>query len=282
MRAEQFAPGVTAPEVPGKSDLFLVFHKRNILIQTGDGIPVIPTRGMLSSITETLESCVYIGNLGETHCYTGIAGEAISPDGCKYTDLRTAFLKGREELRPALSTAALVRDWIENTKYCGRCGSKTSSQGNEWGSFCPSCGLTTYPRMSPAVIVAVIKDGKILLAHNSRFPTPVYSLIAGFVEAGEDLESAVHREILEETGLEVKRVRYFSSQCWPFPDSLMVAYIAEYASGELELNEELTDAQWFDRDTMPEVPVRGPISRSVIDWYLETGGVGALPQEKAR
>jgi NAD+ diphosphatase len=176
----------------------------------------------------------------------------------------------------------LVKDWILNTRYCGRCGARTTTLDHEWGNSCPDCGHTAYPRMSPAVIVAVIKEGKILLAHNRRFTTPVYSLIAGFVEAGEDLEGAVHREILEETGLRVKNVRYFDSQCWPFPDSLMVAYVAEYASGELKINEELMDAQWFDRDNMPDVPVRGPISRMVIDWYLETGGYGALRQEMER
>jgi NAD+ diphosphatase len=280
--AEQFIPGVAAPDIPGKSDLFFVFHNRDVLVQNGDGKPLFPARGAITSLIETLVSCVYIGALGDTHCYSGIAGDATPPNGCAYTDLRSAFIDGKAELRPALSTAALVRDWVINTKYCGRCGTQTTTHEHEWGSCCPSCGLTTYPRMSPAVIVAVLKDDKILLAHNRRFSTPVYSLIAGFVEAGESLEGAVHREVLEETGLEVKGVRYFSSQCWPFPDSLMVAYIAEYASGDIKVNEELADAQWFGRDSMPEVPVRGPISRSVIDWYLETGGVGALPQEKAR
>lgn len=277
-----FIPSVEAPEKKSEADLFFIFQKRDILAKKIDGGLTIPNRGEISSFAETLISCVYIGALGEIHCYTGIAGDADTPDGCAFTDLRSGFVGSRKELRPAISTASLVKDWIINTKYCGRCGTKTEPHGKEWGSCCPSCGLTTYPRMSPAVIVAVIKEGKILLAHNQRFTAKVYSLIAGFVEAGESLESAVHREILEETGLEVKNVRYFSSQCWPFPDSLMVAYVAEYLSGDLVLNEELADAQWFDRDNMPEVPVRGPISRSVIDWYLETGGVGALPQEKAQ
>ena len=278
----QFIPGVTEPESQSESDLFFVFHQRDLLTKNDGEKPVVPARKDISTFTDRLESCVYIGAIGDTHCYTGIVGEAISPEGCTYRDLRSAFLDGREEQRPAISTAALVRDWVVNTKFCGRCGTKTTTHEHEWGSRCPSCGHTTYPRMSPAVIVAVLKEGKILLAHNRRFTAPVYSLVAGFVEAGENLECAVHREVLEETGLEVKNVRYFSSQCWPFPDSLMVAYIAEYVSGDIVLNEELADAQWFDRDTMPKVPVQGPISRSVIDWYLETGGVGALPQERVR
>ncbi len=282
MQLEQFIPGVAGSTAPLKKDLLFVFNKRDLLIRNGRSETTIPSREELAALPESFESCVYIGALGDTPCYVCIVGDAIVPSGCAYTDLRSAFLGGTEKLQPALSTAALVRDWIVNTKYCGRCGTKTSALDHEWGSSCPSCGHTTYPRMSPAVIVAVLKEGKILLAHNRRFSTPIYSLIAGFVEAGENLESAVHREILEETGIEVKQVRYFASQCWPFPDSLMVAYIAEYVSGTLTLNEELVDAKWFDRDSMPEVPVRGPISRKVIDWYLETGGAGALPEEKAR
>ena len=277
-----FIPSVEAPENPSESDLFFIFHKREILAKITGENPATPTRREVSGVSDSLDSCIYIGALGDTHCYMGITGEPSAPEGLAYIDLRTGFIGSREELRPALSTAKLVKDWIINTKYCGRCGTKTTRHATEWGSCCPACGLTTYPRMSPAVIVAVIKEGKILLAHNRRFTAPVYSLIAGFVEAGESLESAVHREILEETGLVVKNVRYFSSQCWPFPDSLMVAYVAEYVSGDIVVNDELVDAKWFDRDTMPEVPVRGPISRAVIDWYLETGGVGALPQEKAR
>ena len=282
MQIEIFIPGAHTNEKPAESDLFFIFHEKNMLVRNTGQYLVAPSRGELAAVSETLKECLYIGTLGEVPCYTSIAREDTVPDGYSYTDLRSVFFKGEAALRPAVSTAALVRDWWLNTRYCGRCGTKTVPLEHEWCSSCPACGYTAYPRMSPAIIVAVLKEGKILLAHNSRFPRPFYSLIAGFVEPGESLESTVHREILEETGLAVKNLRYFSSQCWPFPDSLMVGFVAEHASGTIKLNDELSDAGWFDKENMPPVPDRGPISRRIIDWYLETGGDGVLPEDMAR
>ena len=281
MQTESFIPEIATDKEPQESDLLFIFHERKMLVRDTDGAPSAPSRGELPALSQILEKGLYIGTLDNTPCYTAIVDENVAPDGYSFISLRYLYFRGVANLRPAISTAALVRDWAINTRYCGRCGAKTSTLENEWCSTCPDCGYTAYPRMSPAVIVAVLKDGKILLAHNRRFDRPIYSLLAGFVEPGESLESTVHREILEEAGLEVKNLRYHSSQCWPFPDSLMIGYVVEYSSGELKLNEELDDAGWFDKDTMPQIPEKGPIARSIIDWYLETGGDGALPQEKA-
>jgi len=283
MHTESFNPEITTQKEPANSDLFFVFCERKLLVQDNAGTPRAPSREEVAAFCEDIEDELYIGTLGGVPCYTAITQVNNAPDGYSFSDLRYVFFNGEPKLRTPLSTAALLRDWMINTRFCGRCGAKTVPRSNEWCSACPDCGSVAYPRMSPAVIVAVIRDGKILLAHNSRFPVPeMYSLIAGFVEPGESLEDTVHREILEETGLRVKNIRYFSSQCWPFPDSLMVGYVAEHASGEIQLNDELSDAGWFCKDTMPKVPDRGPISRMIIDWYLETGGDAALLQEKAR
>jgi len=281
-RVEFFSPQAGADKIAAESDLFFVFHEKNVLVGTSGENLVAPSRKELTAVLAAMKDPLFIGTLGDVSCYTSIVERDAAPDGYFFTDLRTVFFKTKECMRPALSTAVLVRDWHANTRYCGRCGAKTAPLEREWCSSCPSCGHTAYPRMSPAVIVAVLKEGKILLAHNRRFTTPIYSLIAGFVEPGESLESTVHREILEETGLAVRNLKYFSSQCWPFPDALMVGFIAEYASGTLNINEELLEAGWFDRNSMPRVPDRGPISRRIIDWYLETGGDGVLPGETAR
>lgn len=282
MQIESFLPGINTDKGPTASDLLFIFHERTMLVRNTGQHLAAPTRGELADIPDGLIECRYIGTLDEASCYTAIAKEETAPEGYIFSDLRSVFFKGEAKLRPAVSTAALVRDWIVNTRYCGRCGTKTLPLEHEWCSSCPACGYGAYPRMSPAVIVAVLKEGKILLAHNRRFAGPFYSLIAGFVEPGESLESTVHREILEETGLEVKNLRYFSSQCWPFPDSLMVGFVAEHASGTITLNDELAEAGWFDKNTIPQVPDRGPISRRIIDWYLETGGDGALPEGTGR
>jgi len=127
-----------------------------------------------------------------------------------------------------------------------------------------------YPKISPAVIVAVTKGDKILLAQNTQSKTGYYSVLAGFVEPGENLEDCVRREIKEEAGIDLKNIQYFGSQPWPFPDSLMPGFTAEYAGGDLVLDKtELLDAKWFSADELPQVPSKLSISRSLIDWFVQ-------------
>jgi len=138
------------------------------------------------------------------------------------------------------------------------------------GRECPACGLMVFPRISPAVIVLVEKEGRVLLARGERFTEPFYSVLAGFVEPGETLEDAVHREIEEEVGIKVRNVRYFASQPWPFPDSLMIGFTAEYASGEIAIDKtEIVDARWFDPAHLPTIPGKVSIARRLIDWFVE-------------
>ncbi len=135
---------------------------------------------------------------------------------------------------------------------------------------CPYCQLTIYPRISPAVIVAVIKEQQILLAHAPRFPQGFYSVIAGFVEPGETFEDCVHREVREEVGIEAADIRYFGNQPWPFPDSLMVGFTARYAGGEITVDhDEILEAGWFCADKLPEIPGKVSIARKLIDWFVE-------------
>jgi NAD+ diphosphatase len=136
--------------------------------------------------------------------------------------------------------------------------------------MCPQCGLINYPRLSPAVIVAVLKNNKILLGRNKRFKLPFYSVLAGFVEPGETLEQCVKREIHEEVGITVKNIRYFGSQPWPFPDSLMIAFTADYAGGDIHLDgSEIIDAAWFGKDNLPQIPPRISIARQLIEWFIQ-------------
>ncbi|MBW1850764.1 MAG: NAD(+) diphosphatase [Deltaproteobacteria bacterium] len=179
------------------------------------------------------------------------------------------FSRLGEEVIQVAGLANQLRLWNLNHQFCGKCGNPTENKTDERAKICPQCGLINYPRLSPAIIVAVIKDKQILLAHSSRFPSKFYSVLAGFVEPGETLETCVKREVREEVGLDVKNICYFGSQPWPFPDSLMVAFTAEYAGGKITTdNCEIADANWFSADNLPDVPPRISIARELIDWFL--------------
>ena len=133
--------------------------------------------------------------------------------------------------------------------------------------------IVSFPRISPAIIVLVERDGKALLARSPRFKEGLFSTLAGFVEPGETLEDAVRREVKEEAGIDVKNIRYFGSQPWPFPDSLMVGFTAEYAGGEIKIDDnEILDARWFSAEDMPEIPGKISIARALIDYFLEKAG----------
>jgi NAD+ diphosphatase len=162
-----------------------------------------------------------------------------------------------------------IAQWRAESRFCGSCGGRNTDAEGELARYCPACGRLEFPRISPAVITLIVNDeGKALLAHNRKFNPGVYSLVAGFNEAGESLESTVAREIREEVGLEVRDIRYIVSQPWPFPNSLMLGFSACYASGELRPDGlEIVDARWFGRDDLPLLPGYGSVSRLLIeDW----------------
>jgi NAD+ diphosphatase len=161
-------------------------------------------------------------------------------------------------------------EWAETHRFCGRCATPTQRIPSERCMRCPKCGLLGYPRISPAVIVLVRRGDEALLARGARFPGIFYSTLAGFVEIGESLEDTIAREIREEVGIEVARPRYFGSQPWPFPHSLMVGYFADWASGEITPDgDEILDARWFRVDALPAIPPPLSIARRLIDAWIE-------------
>jgi NAD+ diphosphatase len=163
-----------------------------------------------------------------------------------------------------------IAQWRQESRFCGSCGARNTDSPDELARLCPSCGRLEYPRIAPAVITFITNDeDKALLAHNKKFNPGMYSLIAGFAEAGENLESAVAREIREEVNIEVRDIRYVISQPWPFPNSLMAGFSARYASGTVRPDGvEIEDAQWFSRDNLPMLPAIGSVSRCLIDQWL--------------
>jgi NAD+ diphosphatase len=164
-----------------------------------------------------------------------------------------------------------IVQWRRDSVYCGSCGARNTDAGDELARYCPACGRREYPRISPAVITIIINgEGKALLAHNKKFADGVYSLIAGFNEAGESLESTVARETMEEVNLELKDITYIASQAWPFPNSLMLGFTARHAGGEIRPDGiEIEDAQWFSRDKLPKLPGNGSVSRYLINSWIE-------------
>jgi NAD+ diphosphatase len=175
---------------------------------------------------------------------------------------------GMETFRRSGAAYQMMNLSIKN-KFCGVCGSRMADHKTDRARSCPSCGNTVYPALSDAVIVAVERGGRLLLGHNINFPNGRYSVLAGFVDPGETPEEAVAREILEESGVTVKNIRYFGSQSWPFPNSMMLGFNAEWESGEPNADGgELSDVRWFTPDEMPDLPPPISISRQLIDDWL--------------
>ena len=216
----------------------------------------------------------YLGRLDGRHCYTvELAEGIIPPEGTSFEGLRQVYDRLDENLFWIAARAIQIIDWDRTHQFCGRCGIRTKLHPTERARECPQCGLLHFPRLAPAIIVLVERGREMLLARARRFPTIMYSTLAGFVEPGEALEEAVLREVKEETGITVKDIRYFGSQPWPFPHSLMIGFTATYESGEITLeDEENIDARWFSVDNLPLLPGKISIARKLIDWFLEKQG----------
>lgn len=169
------------------------------------------------------------------------------------------------------SKAWQFRNWFKNIKFCSHCGGVLIPNENDYGRKCESCGMIFYAPISPAVIVAIEREGKLLLAHNTAWPETRYSVIAGFVEPGESLEETVKREILEEVSIEVRNIKYFGSQTWPFPNSLMLGFTADYEHGEIKPDGvEISRAGFYSPDEIKtmNLPNRESISRKLIENFM--------------
>ena len=194
------------------------------------------------------------------------------PDGYQLIPIRELIqLWSTTEFLQA-SRAVQLLEWRRNHKFCSHCGHATEIHSKEYAMVCPACGYHQYPRVQPCVITIITKgDDELLLAKSAHNKSNMYGLIAGFVEVGETLEEAVQREAFEEVSVKLKNIRYMSSQTWPFPRNLMIAFHAEYDSGDIQLQvEEISDAQFFKFDQLPEIPFKGSIAHSMIMQVIES------------
>ena len=213
----------------------------------------------------------YIGTLEGYPCICAeVPVDTVPLDGMAFEDLHGLYQILDEDLFMLAGRAIQIINWDKNHKYCGKCGTLTVNMEDEMAKICSECGHICYTRISPAVITAIIKNGKLLMAKHSYGLKDRYALVAGFIEAGETLEEGVKREIMEEVGLNVKNIRYFGSQPWPFPNSLMIGFTADYESGEINVDgKEIVDAKWFDVDEVTPMPSKISISGELIEWYIE-------------
>lgn len=192
------------------------------------------------------------------------------PSGFRAGGLRSWFGLLNDTALSIAMRAVQVVEWDRTHQYCGACGTPTETSGSERAKHCPNCGLVMYPRMSPAMMVLITRGRQLLLGRGVNFPPGRYSALAGFLEAGETIEQAVHREVMEEVGIRVDGLEYFSSQSWPFPNSLMIAFRARYRDGDIDVDpDELADAQWFDIDNLPDLPPRLSIARALLEDTIQ-------------
>ena len=195
--------------------------------------------------------------------------DADNPPGYEFDTLWSFLGQVDESVFNLIGRAKQIVEWYRNHKYCGRCGEFTDKSENDRSKVCKQCGQVFYPRLSPSIIALITNGDKLLLEKNAHARANFYSTLAGFVEPGESIEEAVHREVHEEVGIRIKNLRYYSSQSWPFPSSLMLGFHAEYESGEIVLQaEEIADAQWFHYQDLPNRPAMFSISGWLIDDYI--------------
>lgn len=249
---------------------WFAFQGSELLVHSDDSGFRIPSGPDLAHLGLAPQSSHLIGEMQGRPCFAAeLPGNAVPPPGAEFKGLRSIWGNVGQEAYRLAGKAVQIVEWDRTHRFCSACGAPTILKQDEGAKACPACGALYFPRLSPAVIV-LIRDGeRALLARSHRFPPGRYSTVAGFVEPGETLEEAAEREIMEEVGVRVKNLTYFGSQPWPFPHSLMVGFTAEYAGGEIRLQEsEIADARWFTPDAMPDLPPPLSIARRLIDWFL--------------
>ncbi|MDA3800430.1 MAG: NAD(+) diphosphatase [Kiritimatiellae bacterium] len=246
--------------------LFLFDSEYQILMSKDEnGDYHLPTVADFDDIV--LKDEIPFGFLGDFLCKSAVV-EALPNNSFEPFNLREAliFFNSHYQL---ISRSKMILHWHHRSKFCGACGTTTALSNKEICKVCENCGELYFPVIAPAAITLIRNGDKILLAHNKKFKSGLFSIIAGFTEAGESLEECVHREIFEEVGIRVKNIKYFGSQAWPFHNSHMIGFTAEYDSGEVTPdNIEIFEADWFSIDELPSLPSNISISRKLLDYAI--------------
>jgi NAD+ diphosphatase len=256
-----FVPAIAPPGEPTPRHWCLAFVEGKLLLPEAEDQPLSPLEA--GAWQHGAETRHYLGRLDGIDCWALRLPQA--PAGWRTVPLRGAMMGLGDGLAGLASRAAQVLDWDRTHRHCGVCGTPTEHQVGERARRCPACGHTAYPRISPAMMTLIWRPGEVLLARAPHFAPGMYSALAGFVEAGESIEQCIHREVAEEVGVQIDELRYYGSQSWPFPNSLMIAFSARWVAGGIVPQPgEIEDAQWFPLDALPTIPPRFSISGHLI------------------
>jgi NAD+ diphosphatase len=258
-------------------DVLVVVRGREVLVErAAHGVRLCPSEVAVAFA----DSPLFVTRREERTWYAARAQSSIAtlPEGLAFSSARALFSELPEAELHLVGSALACVEFEESHRFCGRCGTPTESgavsapanQGaGERVRTCPSCQLVAYPRIPPAVIILVEREGRMLLARGPNFPPGRFGAVAGFVGIGESLEDAARREVREEVGIEIDELRYFASQPWPFGHSLMIGFYARYASGELAPDGvEIVEAGWFELGSLPQLPPPISIARKMIDAFV--------------
>jgi len=248
-----------------KNDEILLYHENNEIR--------IPLLSDIQTLKLPFKQEQYLGLQGDIPCFAAEIDPTLTcllPGHLKFERVRQIRgLSEDESLFLLISRAMQVLYWDRRTQFCGACGTRTEPHEQERSKVCPACRSLFYPPISPAMVVLVWRENEILLGRPPHFMPDVYSILAGFVDAGESVEACVEREVMEEVGVSIQNIRYLGSQPWPFPSNLMLGFSAEYAGGEICIDPvELEDAQWFSIDRLPTLPNPLSLSRHIIEQHI--------------
>lgn len=276
--SDSFLPLITPPDALREDAYWFVFQGVQILVLREQQRASLPLARDVRELGLEPVRTQYLGSLGARHCFSAeCAADIAPPDGFSWSGLRALFGQLDDAMFALVGRAIQIMDWDRSHQYCGVCGTPTVLKLNERARQCPSCNQTHYPRIAPAVMALVRRGDELLLARSPHFPPGMHSALAGFVEPGESLEQCLMREVREEVGVEVENLRYFSSQPWPFPHSLMIAFNCDWKSGDITPDpSEIEAAGWFDLDHLPVLPNRISIARRLIDATIADMKAGTL------
>ena len=280
--SDRFVPAVNPPEPRKDPAWWFIVRKDEVLVESGPDkegdpesgpgrVPLIPDP---EAMGQAPLSRHFLGTLGQRQVWTAEADQDQEPPaGWTYQPPRAIFSLLDEPFSGLAGRAVQIIRWDRDHRFCGRCGGPTEPHPEERSKVCPRCGFTAYPVISPAVIVAVRRNDRLLLARSPHFPQGMHSVLAGFNEPGESLEETVRREIKEEVDLDIGDIAYFGSQPWPFPHTLMIGFTARWAGGEIAIDgREIEAADWYGAGEMPRLPAGYSIARRLINDFLSGHG----------
>lgn len=260
---------------PEDRDFVLYYEGDKVLLLKGEHGYVIPEFGDIPQEGESWGDVRFLFSIDDRAYFCAM--DLKAPESGDFVMEELLVFRSFEPLYQAFAgiTGSQLWRWMKNRQFCGRCGKRMEAGKRERSMICPKCGLTEYPKICPAVIVAITNKDKLLLTRYAKGSYRNYALVAGFVEIGETFEDCVHREVMEEVGLKVKNIRYFKSQPWAFSDSEMIGFTAELDGDDricLE-REELCEAGWFSRDEIGEVGSGISVGNELVDLFRD-GKIG--------